>query len=205
MVLVGDHSPWAPGAQVLEDDVSGRKAVVVARTDDPGKAGVLVRRHHPDVVVVDDRLAVVRELSGGPARVLVLSHQVDAEAALAALRAGADGFLPATVEPVALVPSLLALASGLSVLPAGILAVVAGTQIRRDRGASESLSPDERELWRMVAGGLDLAHISDRLFVSERTAKRMVASLLRRLRVANRVQAAALAGQCGLLDEVPPA
>jgi DNA-binding NarL/FixJ family response regulator len=57
----------------------------------------------------------------------------------------------------------------------------------------------------MVAGGLDLAHISERLFVSERTAKRMVASLLRRLRVANRVQAAALAGQCGLLDEVPPA
>ena len=203
MVLVGEHTSWAPGP--LQDDVSGGKAIVVARADDPGKALALLRRHHPDVVVVDDRLATVRELAGGPARILVLSHRVDAKAALAALRAGADGFLPATAEPVALIPSLLAVASGLSVLPAGILAVLAGTEVRRDRRAWDGLSPDERELWRMVAGGLDLAHISERLFVSERTAKRMIASLLRRLRVANRVQAAALAGQCGLLDEVPPA
>jgi DNA-binding NarL/FixJ family response regulator len=59
------------------------------------------------------------------------------------------------------------------------------------------------ELWRMVADGLETVQIAERLYVSERTAKRLVASLLRRLKVANRIQAAALAGQTGLLDDVP--
>jgi DNA-binding NarL/FixJ family response regulator len=55
----------------------------------------------------------------------------------------------------------------------------------------------------MVADGLETTQIAERLYVSERTAKRMVAFLLRRLRVANRIQAAALAGQAGLLDDRP--
>jgi DNA-binding NarL/FixJ family response regulator len=55
----------------------------------------------------------------------------------------------------------------------------------------------------MVADGLETVQIAERLYVSERTAKRLVASLLRRLKVANRIQAAALAGQTGLLDDVP--
>jgi DNA-binding NarL/FixJ family response regulator len=55
----------------------------------------------------------------------------------------------------------------------------------------------------MVADGLETIQIAERLYVSERTAKRLVASLLRRLKVANRIQAAALAGQTGLLDDVP--
>ena len=54
----------------------------------------------------------------------------------------------------------------------------------------------------MVADGVETMQIAETLFVSERTAKRMVALLLRRLGVANRIQAAALAGQAGLLDSV---
>jgi DNA-binding NarL/FixJ family response regulator len=65
------------------------------------------------------------------------------------------------------------------------------------------LNPQYMELWRMVADGLETTQIAERLYVSERTAKRLVASLLRRLKVANRIQAAALAGQTGLLDDVP--
>jgi DNA-binding NarL/FixJ family response regulator len=56
----------------------------------------------------------------------------------------------------------------------------------------------------MVADGLETVQIAERLYVSERTAKRMVASLLRRLQVTNRIQAAALAGQAGLLDDPAP-
>jgi DNA-binding NarL/FixJ family response regulator len=55
----------------------------------------------------------------------------------------------------------------------------------------------------MVADGVETTQIAETLFVSERTAKRMVALLLRRLGVANRIQAAALAGQSGLLDSTP--
>ena len=61
------------------------------------------------------------------------------------------------------------------------------------------LSPTELEVWRLVARGLHNAEIARSIFVSERTARRMVAALVRRLGVANRVQAAALAGRAGLV------
>jgi DNA-binding NarL/FixJ family response regulator len=61
------------------------------------------------------------------------------------------------------------------------------------------LPPQEIELWGLVARGLRNAEIAERIYVSERTARRMVATLVRHLGVANRVQAAALAGQAGLV------
>ena len=63
------------------------------------------------------------------------------------------------------------------------------------------LDDEEVALWRLVARGLESLEIAERTFVSERTAKRMVASLLRKLDVGNRVEAALLAGRVGLLDE----
>ena len=71
---------------------------------------------------------------------------------------------------------------------------------RRDRERVGGLSAEEQKLWRLVADGLDTTEISRALLVSERTAKRRVSALLHKLRVASRLQAAALAGRCGLLD-----
>jgi DNA-binding NarL/FixJ family response regulator len=62
------------------------------------------------------------------------------------------------------------------------------------------LSAEERTLWRLIADGLDTTEISHALLVSDRTAKRRVSALLHKLRVTSRLQAAALAGRCGLLD-----
>jgi two-component system, NarL family, nitrate/nitrite response regulator NarL len=59
----------------------------------------------------------------------------------------------------------------------------------------------DKQLWRLIALGMPTEDIAGRLLVSERTAKRMVATLLRRIGADNRVHAAALAGRCGLLDE----
>ena len=75
----------------------------------------------------------------------------------------------------------------------------------RRPGVMAKLDDDEVSLWRLVAKGLESLEIADRTFVSERTAKRMVASLLRKLGVANRVEAALLAGRVGLLDDEPAA
>jgi DNA-binding NarL/FixJ family response regulator len=62
------------------------------------------------------------------------------------------------------------------------------------------LGADDVALLRLVATGLESIEIAEQLHVSERTAKRLVAALLRRIEVANRVQAAAFAGRAGLLD-----
>jgi DNA-binding NarL/FixJ family response regulator len=55
----------------------------------------------------------------------------------------------------------------------------------------------------LLARGLETAEIAIRLLVSERTAKRMVASLLNKIGASNRIEAAALAGRYGLLDREP--
>jgi DNA-binding NarL/FixJ family response regulator len=60
------------------------------------------------------------------------------------------------------------------------------------------LTADERRLWRLIAAGAGTVDIALALHVSERTAKRLVAQLLRRLHVSSRVEAAALAGRVGL-------
>jgi two-component system nitrate/nitrite response regulator NarL len=59
-------------------------------------------------------------------------------------------------------------------------------------------------LWRLIAAGSGTVEIANTLHVSERTAKRLVAQLLRRLHVSTRVEAAALAGRAGL-DRQPGA
>ena len=62
------------------------------------------------------------------------------------------------------------------------------------------LGDEDIALLRLVAAGLESVEIAEQFHVSERTAKRLVASLLRRIEVANRVQAAAFAGRTGLLE-----
>jgi DNA-binding NarL/FixJ family response regulator len=87
---------------------------------------------------------------------------------------------------------------GWSVLPSELLAVVLG--LARPRSATRiDLDADERHLLRLIAGGRSTVEIADQLHVSERTVKRLTASLLRKLRVPTRTQAAALAGDAGLL------
>jgi DNA-binding NarL/FixJ family response regulator len=88
-----------------------------------------------------------------------------------------------TTSPAGLVPSLLAAAGGpLSTQRTG-----------------PPLTGKERHLWTLIAGGASTAQIARALHVSDRTVKRLTASLLRTLGVANRTEAAALAGRAGLL------
>jgi DNA-binding NarL/FixJ family response regulator len=140
-----------------------------------------VKRHYPDV------------------RVLALSGNDEVASAVEALRMGADGFLLKSSEPDELVPPLIALASGLSVVPVPVLSALLETWTRSGQRAVSDLTEEDVDLLRLIAAGLESIEIADRLHVSERTAKRLVAVLLRRIGVANRLQAAALAGRCGLL------
>jgi DNA-binding NarL/FixJ family response regulator len=197
------------------DGASNGALTVVGRADDSRTAVELVRRLRPDVAVVDlageaparipPGLAVIRELPRlAPAtRILAVADGADTELAVGALTAGAHGFVVRPAEAADLVAPVLAVASGHSVLHRPLLSALVGSAKRRDTDLLGTLNPQYTELWRMVADGLETTQIAERLYVSERTAKRMVAFLLRRLRVANRIQAAALAGQAGLLDEVP--
>ena len=136
-------------------------------------------------------------------RVLALSGTDSAEFAISALQAGADGFMLESSEPELLIPPLLSLALGVSVLPRGLLTTLLKSGPRPGKATLSDLSDDEQRLWLLIARGLETSDIAQQLFASERTVKRLVASLLRKIGAANRLEAAALAGRAGLLDDPP--
>jgi len=194
------------------DGGSNGAVVVAGSAFDTRSAVDLVRRVRPNVTIIelaDGGLLTIREITrmAPLTRILALTDSADAEPAVEALTAGAHGVLVNPADPADLVAPALAVAFGHSVLHRPLLRALIGSAAPResegDAELLEALNPQYMELWRMVADGLETIQIAERLYVSERTAKRLVASLLRRLRVANRIQAAALAGQTGLLDDVP--
>ncbi|MEU8087675.1 helix-turn-helix transcriptional regulator [Micromonospora sp. NPDC049101] len=69
---------------------------------------------------------------------------------------------------------------------------------------SVDLDDEERRLLRAISAGRTTVDIAEELHVSERAVKRLTAALLRRLRVSNRAEAAAVAGHTGLLDDCDP-
>jgi DNA-binding NarL/FixJ family response regulator len=207
VVVVDDHPLFSRGLALLLPPVSRGQVRVVGSTEDASAAAALVRRTRADLALIDlgmpppgglRAIAAVRR-SEPTVRVVALSGLADDDAALEALRAGAEAFLPKTREPEALIPPLLAVLNGWAVLPAHLLhRLLADGAPRGDQGLLGTLSADDRRLWRLVAAGTPTVDIATTLHVSERTAKRLVAGLLRVLRVSSRTEAAALAGQYGL-------
>ena len=207
IVLVDDHPLFNRGLELLLA-AAGDDVRLVASTDDAAMAVDVVRRHRPDVALIDIAMpppgghAAIRAVKRAhPAvRVLALSGVTDPQQRLAALRAGADGFVPKTSQPDDLLHPVLALAQGYGVVPADMLRKLVSAAERPASSLVDELDDAERKLWLAIARGAGTDAIAGELIVSERTAKRMVAALLRKVGARNRIEAAALAGRSGLLD-----
>lgn len=207
VVIVDRNRLFARGLQAVLEDVSHGRVSVVASGDAAAMVPDLIRRHRPQVVVIDldlvDGLAAISAARRRHPGVRIAAMAADAAAtdtAVAALAAGAGGVLLRDAEPETVAAHLLAIASGGTVAPPETVA-----SLLRRRPADAVLTRLRRadvELWRLVSEGHETVVIARRLCVSERTAKRMVARLLQRLGVTNRVQAAALAGRSGVLDSL---
>jgi two-component system, NarL family, nitrate/nitrite response regulator NarL len=208
IVLIDDHPLFNSGLRLLlaaaDDDLR-----LVASVADAAMAVNVVRRHRPDVALIDIAMpppggyAAIRAVKRAhPAvRVLALSGVTDPQQRLAALRAGADGFMPKTSQPDDLLAPLLTLVQGYSVVPADMLRELVDAADRPASDLVATLDEEQRRLWLAIARGASTDTIADEWIVSERTAKRMVATLLRRVGARNRIEAAALAGRSGLLDD----
>ncbi|MEZ0166615.1 response regulator [Kineococcus sp. LSe6-4] len=219
------EAPSEPGVRVLVVDDeplvrSGLTAVLSAAPDlhvvaAVGGGGALeaVHRHRVDVVLLDlrmpdvDGLTVLAGLSRLPRRpavaVLTTFHADDQVAA--ALAAGADGYLLKDTDPDLLVRHVRELARGAGVLSPGVTAAVVAGFVRSRgsapaRQALRRLSPREHEVLVLLTEGAPNAEIARRLFVSVPTVKEHVGTVLAKLGVSNRVQAAVLAVRAGLAD-----
>jgi len=206
-LVVDDHPLFARGLELLLPQASAGRVEVVGWTSDARLAGSDARSRLPDLALVDlmmpepgglRAIAAIRRST--PAYgVVAMSGSDDTDLAVAALEAGAEAFLPKATEPEAVLTPLLAVLDGWSVVPAALLHRL--TAARGDPALLRDLGGAERHLWRRLAEGRSTTQIATELHVSERSVKRMTASLLRRLRVSTRMEAATLAGQVGLLAD----
>ena len=178
-----------------------------------GLMGVrLAEELHPDVVLMDLRMPdldgaeatrAIRE-SQPSARVVALSASVDEVDVTAAMQAGACGFLVKDAPIAEVVVAVRAAGQGATWLSSRAAEVVLRGLRRaapeRDAGlvSIEQISPRELEVLRLVARGMDNAEIGETLSISPRTAKNHVSSILAKLRLPGRVQAATYAVRHGL-------
>ena len=210
VLVVDDHDRFREGLRVLleEDGLDVAEA-------SSGEAALRQLRSRPaDVVVMDLNMpgmsgieATRRVLEQSPeSAVLVLTGAADEESVLAAVRAGARGYLLKDAQLALIVAGIRAAASGESAVSpqvaSGLLSRLreSGAQPSPERPPSPELSARERAILALVAGGCDNAEIGARLFLSPSTVKSEVSTLLRKLGVENRVQAAVYAIRHRLVD-----
>ncbi|PHQ52720.1 DNA-binding response regulator [Streptomyces cinnamoneus] len=194
---------------------------VVAEAGDGHEAVELVRRHRPDVAVLDIRMprvngieaaARIRAAVPGTGVVMLTTFGED-DYILQALSGGAAGFLVKSGAPEELLAGVRAVAEGAAYLSPKVAARVvahlsatgAGSATARRAAAREriaSLTPRERDVLSHLGAGLSNGQIARRLHLVEGTVKAHVSSILSRLGVDNRAAAAVVAHEAGVLP--PP-
>jgi DNA-binding NarL/FixJ family response regulator len=214
VLLVDDEALVRGGLRMILESADDLE--VVGEADDGTEAVDAVRRHRPDVVLMDVRMpgldglsaaAQVLQLPDPPSVVILTTFGLD-QYVFAALEAGASGFLLKDTPPRDLIAAVRVVAAGEAMLsPAvtrSLIGHFAGSRAtsRRDAAAAKvgRLTEREAEVLLSVGRGLSNAEIGRELFLSEATVKAHVSRLLTKLGAANRVQVAILAHDAGLLD-----
>ena len=196
LVLGDDHPIVLDGLENLfrlEPDFR-----VVARCVNGEECLVAVRRHQPDVLVLDlrmprkDGLAVLRELhrEKHPAKVVLLAAALEEEEVLEALRLGVRGMVLKELAPQMVVQCVRKVHAGEQWLEKQAFGRALETLLRREAGEREAgsvLTPRELEMVGMVARGLRNKEMSERMNISEGTVKIHLHHIYRKLKVENRV------------------
>jgi DNA-binding NarL/FixJ family response regulator len=198
VLIVDDHPVVRQGLRALLEVQDGIE--VAGEAGDGPAALALAADREPDVILLDlklpglDGLTVLSELRKrqDKSRVLILTSVTDHSSAAAAVRNGAAGVLYKDVDPDALVRAIRAVHDGHLLLApeaAGTLLEPANT---RTRGL-DALTAREREVLAELAQGRSNREIARALNVSEKTIKAHVSSVLSKLGVQDRTQAALFA------------
>ncbi len=211
VLLVDDQTLFRAGLRTL---LSTRPELeVVGEAGDGLDALAVAAQVRPDVVLMDlkmpklDGVAATRRLRVQlpSAQIVALTTFEDDELVFEVLRAGAVGYLLMDAPVERLVEATLAAARGESVLQPSVASKVLGELARlSSRPAAapsplDRLSEREREVLRLIARGASNKEIAAALFVTEGTVKNHVTSILAKLEVGDRTQAALRARELGLV------
>jgi len=204
---VSDILSHADGITVVGEAVDGREAVTAAA------------RLHPDVIVMDIRMprldgiaataSICADPELGSTRVLILTTFEEDEYIIAALRAGASGFIGKGSEPDQIVHAVRAVHAGDALLsPAATRSLITKYVRPADLSSGsrpippqlEQVTDREREVLLLVARGRSNQEIADELHISPHTAKTHVNRVMAKVYAHDRAQLVILAYESGLLS-----
>ena len=201
--LLDDHEVVRRGLRDLLED-SG-DIVVVGESGSAKEAAARMPALRPQVAVLDNRLPdgsgidVCREVrSVDPdIKALILTSYDDDEALFAAILAGASGYVLKQITGNDLVDSIHRVAEGQSLIDPALTARVLDRLRNGEQGVKElaGLNERERQVLELVAEGLTNRQIGERLYLAEKTVKNYVSSMLEKLGLERRTQAAVLAAK----------
>ena len=203
--LLDDHEIVRRGVKELLEAEGELEVVGEAGTAAEALARIPPTR--PDVAVLDVRLPdgdgvqVCREIRSAHPEIhcLMLTSFADDEALFQAIVAGASGYVLKQIKGADVVDAVRAVASGRSLLDPSVTARV----LERLRSGSEEdellarLSPQERNILRLIADGLTNRQIAEEVHLAEKTVKNYVSNLLSKLGMERRTQAAVYAARLG--------
>jgi DNA-binding NarL/FixJ family response regulator len=191
-MLVDDHPIVREGLKAflsLQDDIE-----VVAEAASSETALQQATTYTPDIILLDVELSDGRSLNvipqllalPNPPKVLILSSFLDETLLATALDLGASGYLLKHAGTKSLLDSIRAVSRGEVPLDPQAVTLLA----RRKQSPLEALTTREHEVLRLIAEGLSNKDIAERLAIAEKTVKTHVSSILAKLGVASRTQAA---------------
>lgn len=212
ILLVDDHEVVRLGMKVLLDKHQG--FTVVAEADSEEEAIEQAIAHEPDIILMDIRLAGGSGIEAchqikqvlPETKVIMLTSFADDELLFAAIRAGATGYVLKQVGGGDLIRALEATARGESMLDPSLTQRVF-VEVRRSIQKEEAvafadLTGQEKQVLALIAAGKTNREIATQLYLSEGTVRNYVSSILSKLNVSNRAEAAAYAIKHHLGDHI---
>ena len=201
--LLDDHEVVRQGLRAMLESTGSIEVVGEAGT--AAEAAARIPALHPDVAVLDARLPdgsgievcrTVRAVDPS-IRALILTSYDDDEALFAAIMAGAAGYVLKDVKGLDLVAAIRQVADGNSLIDPALTARVLERVHNGPATAPElaDLTEQELKLLALIAEGLTNRQIGERMFLAEKTVKNYVSSILAKLGLERRTQAAVLASK----------
>ena len=208
LLIVDDHEVVRQGLRVFLG--SDPEIEIVGEAEDGIQALEVARRLQPDVVLmnlvmprmdgIDATIVLRKELPD--TEVIILTSELDEERLVAAIRAGAIGYLLKDTTANDLRRAIIAAANGQVLLsPQAIAGLLREVRTPEPADAAELLTERETDVLRLLAQGLSNKEIALRLDISEQTVKSHVHNLLNKLGVSSRTQAALYGVRIGLVKQ----
>jgi len=214
ILIADDHSVVRAGLKALLERYGNFRVVAEAGTGE--EAVALAKETHPDVAVLDIRMPglsgidacrqIVQSVEG--CRVIMLTSYAEDELLFSAIQAGASGYVLKRIGDNQLIHAIERVSSGEGMLDPAMTATVF-SEMRKageahDVAAFSELSGQELAVLALVAHGLTNRQIAVKLYLGEGTVRNYVSSVLAKIGVANRAEAAAYAVKHNINEVIPP-